>query len=378
MKVCFVGFDNLPVLAREYGELPIGGEQVQQTLLARALSRRGFDASMVVYDYGQPDGATYDGVTTFRSFRQAAGIPVFRFLHPRLTSLWSCLKRADADAYYVSTATATLGQVVFFAKRHKKRVIFRVAHDRDCEPDALLIKYYRDKKLYEYGLRRADAILVQGERQQQAMLRNYGLSSSVARMLVDPGKLNLDFAAREIDLLWVNNLRDFKRPDRFLTLASSVPSLKCHMIGGRQAGHERLFDQTSEGAEVLSNLTFHGQIPYHDVNDFYERSRVFVNTSDSEGFPNSYLQAWIRGMPVVAFFDPDGVIAREGLGFAVSSDEEMRQAVQTLTTDSNTWHTFSERCREYMQTHYGDELTLAPYLAALRGELPSPRGSGSK
>ena len=34
MKICFVGLDNLPVLAPEYREHYIGGDSVQQTLLA--------------------------------------------------------------------------------------------------------------------------------------------------------------------------------------------------------------------------------------------------------------------------------------------------------------------------------------------------------
>jgi len=40
-RVCFVGLGNLPVLAREYNHHTIGGEQVQQTLLAQALVKEG-------------------------------------------------------------------------------------------------------------------------------------------------------------------------------------------------------------------------------------------------------------------------------------------------------------------------------------------------
>jgi hypothetical protein len=63
MKLCFVGFGNLPVLAREYNHPENGGAQLQQTLLAKALVARGYQVSMVVGDYGQPDAATWYGVT---------------------------------------------------------------------------------------------------------------------------------------------------------------------------------------------------------------------------------------------------------------------------------------------------------------------------
>ena len=43
--------------------------------------------------------------------------------------------------------------------------------DTDCDPDKLLVQYWRDKKFYEYGLRRSNAILVQSRSQQQAMRR---------------------------------------------------------------------------------------------------------------------------------------------------------------------------------------------------------------
>jgi glycosyltransferase involved in cell wall biosynthesis len=366
MKICFVGLDNLPVLAPEYNKHGAGGEQVQQTLLARALSKRGFDVSMIVFDYGQPDGAIWDGVKTIRAYAAEAGIPVFRFIHPRWSGLWSALRRANADVYYVSCSGARVGQVAHFARHAGKRVIYRVAHDRACDPKTVMIRLWRDKRLYEYGLRNVDAILVQSFWQQAALQRNYGLSSTVAGMLVEPRSLELGFEERNIDALWVNNMRPFKRADRFLDFAASTPSVNCHMIGGPGSGFNHVFDEISRRASTIPSLVFHGPVPYHEVNDFYERSRVFVNTSDSEGLPNSYLQAWMRGTPVVAFFDPDGVIRREGLGEAVSSDSELQAAIIRLNSDVRLWREVSLRCRNYMHRHFDEDAVLVPYISALQ------------
>jgi glycosyltransferase involved in cell wall biosynthesis len=367
MKICFMGLDNLPVLAPEYNRHGIGGEQVQQTLLATALARRGIDVSMAVFDYGQQDGARWGKVTTWKAFRADAGLPVMRFAHPRWTGLWSAMRRADADIYYLSCAGMELGLAAMFCQRHGRKFVFRVAHDSDCEPANLLIKYWRDKKLYEYGLRRAHGIFVQTEKQQHAMHANYRLPSTIAEMLVDPPQQERE---RGVDVLWVNNIRQFKRPDLLLELARRMPHLRFHMIGGPTPGFDDLYADIASQAAALRNLTFHGRVPYHDMDAHYAGARVFVNTSDTEGFPNSYLQAWIRGTPVVAFFDPDGLIKREQLGFAPATLEAMQQRIDALVRDDALWSLASARCRSYMGQRYGEERILAPYLATFR-ELAS-------
>jgi hypothetical protein len=139
------------------------------------------------------------------------------------------------------------------------------------------------------------------------------------------------------------------------------------MIGGTQPGHEALYTQIEAAAQALPNLRFLGPVPYHDVNAHYERARVFVNTSDSEGFPNSYLQAWRRGTPSVAFFDPDAVIARHGLGAAVAGLDAMVAEVRRLATQRDDWLAAHRRCIDFMDARYGDDLVLQPYLEALHG-----------
>jgi glycosyltransferase involved in cell wall biosynthesis len=361
MKTCFVGIDNLPLLAPEYKGHHIGGESVQQTLLARALARRGHEVSMVVYDYGQVDGAERDAIRIFKAYRPDAGLPVLRFIHPRWTGMWSALMRADADLYYTSCAGMHVGLLALFCRRFRKRFVYRTASDADCDRSRVrvFVRFARDRWLYTYGLRRADAILVQSASQAETLARSYGLASRVAGMLVEKPR---PAAARDIDLLWVGSIQPVKRPDRVLELADRLPELKIHMVGGPLSGQEALFLDVERAASARTNLSFHGRLPYWDTNDMYGRAKLLVSTSDVEGFPNTYLQAWIRGVPVVTLIDPDRVIEREGLGIAVKSAAQIPDAIDSLLGDPAGWKAASERCRSFMAREYGEDKVLAAYL----------------
>lgn len=359
MKICFVGLDNLPALAEEFGHLGIGGEQVQQTLLAKALVSRGHQASMIVFDYGQNPTANYHGVATFRTFRPHAGIPVVRFIYPRWVKIWSAMAAANADIYYVSCAGMHLGLAAIFCKRFNRKLVFRVAHDTDCEPEALLVKYRRDKWLYEFGLHRANAILVQTASQRARLLQNYNRVGKIAGMLVERPSM---MPRRIVDVLWVNNIRPFKRPEIFLELARSMPEFNFQMVGGPQPGHEALFHEIREKAQLIPNLEFCGHVPYHRMDLYYSSARTFVNTSESEGFPNSYLQSWVRGTPVIAFFDPDAVIKRFSLGVVATDIDSMITALRALLFDNFSWKDHSEKCRLFIETHYSEKTVMASYI----------------
>jgi glycosyltransferase involved in cell wall biosynthesis len=371
-KICFLGFENLPVLAREYNRHPIGGEQVQQTLLAKALARRGYAVSMVVRDYGQPEGALWEGVKVYKAYRLDEGFPILRFVHPRWSKTWRALRRADADIYYTSCAGMHVGLLALFCRLHARGFVYRLASDADASPHTVKIKYRRDRALYGYGLRSAGVVLAQHDGQRRELENGYGVSSQPAAMLVESPEKLMSYEGRDIPLLWVSNIRHLKRVDRCLELARRRPDVGVHIVGGPAPGFQNLYESAKVNAEQQENVTFHGAVPYHDVGAFYDRARILVNTSDIEGFPNSYLQAWRRGVPVVAFFDPDGLIVREGLGYIVQTDDEMAAAVDKLLYDREEWECVSERCRSFMATHYNDSQVLADYerafVAASRGD----------
>jgi glycosyltransferase involved in cell wall biosynthesis len=112
-------------------------------------------------------------------------------------------------------------------------------------------------------------------------------------------------------------------------------------------------------------------VPYHEVNAYYARSHIFVNTSDSEGFPNSFLQSWVRGTPVFSFFDPDGIIARERLGGAPDGTEQMALEIQQLIRDHDRLAELSAHVAQYALDHYAPDAVARRYHALIAHLFPA-------
>lgn len=63
-------------------------------------------------------------------------------------------------------------------------------------------------------------------------------------------------------------------------------------------------------------------------------------------------------MPVAAFTDPGGVIAREGLGVAAGSRRSLFDAVRRLLEDEAAWRVASARCTRFVAREYGEAKVL--------------------
>lgn len=344
---------------------PLGGEEVQHALMSRYLAAQGYAVTSLVGDFGQRPLETIDGVHVRKTYRPGGGLPGLRFLVPRLTSTWAALKAADADVYYASCAGASAGVIAAFCRRHRRRFVFRVASDADCAPATLMLGNPRDRMLYRFGLRSADHVLVQTRRQAGLLLRHYGVRATMAGMFAELPDCVPGFAQRATDLLWLANMRAMKRPSWFVDIARRSPALRCAMGGGRHPDEAALYRRIERSAAALPNLRFHGQVRLGATRALFADARIFVNTSELEGFPNTYLQAWAGGVPVIATFDPDGLIASQGLGFAVGSVAAAAARARALLDDPAAWAACSARCRAWAESRLAPARVAAPYLAAM-------------
>lgn len=365
-SVCFVAPLAWPVLA-DVAELKIvGGAEVQQSILARALAEAGFPVSMVCNDFGQADGVRVRGVTVYKTHRIEQGIPVVRFLHPRLSTTWAALRRANADIYYTRSSSMLAGVVAAFCRRHGRRSVYAAASDVDFVPEKQALRFRRDRWMFEYGVRHADAIIVQNAFQQETCYENYGRRATVIPSAYAP-PVNAT-ADENGSVLWVGTIRDYKQPELLLEMARRLPQLRFVMVGGAGGLRQqdiRYFEGVKREAQSLRNVEFAGFVPYAGVEAYFNRARVFVNTSRFEGFPNTFLQAWARGVPTVSFVDTG---SRQGLEPIYAVVRDVSAAVQEigrLMLDDDHWQAASARCRMHYWTHHSMSSVTARYTKAL-------------
>jgi len=364
-KVCLVNYFMWPVLSGiTVANVSTGGEEVQHTLLAKALSGSGVDVSVVTGDFGQTQDSVCNGVKLFKTFKMTAGLPGVRLIYPRLVHLIRALKKADADVYYVSCAGPIVGYVAAFCKLYRKRFVFRAAIDADCELQPLYLQHRHELPLYRFGLRKSTTRLVQSEKQRASLARNYGLESQIAGMLVDWPEIQISMIERPIDVLWLANLKPAKRPDWIPTVCDLLPGLSIQIAGGRDVNRPDLFDRVRDYAASHPKVEFHGAVPYTESIRLFDQTKVFINTSEFEVFPNTYLQSWARGIPVVATYDPDGLIHKRGLGVAVATPSELTDAVHRLLASQEEWNDCSQRCIRFMEERYRNDIVLQPYREA--------------
>lgn len=349
MRICLVALGVYPFLNANSGICFAGGAEFQQVQIGRGLQARGLEVSYIVLDHGQPDGATFQGCTAYKAYQAQEGIVGLRFFYPRMWKIWQALVRARADIYYCRAAGFLPALLAFFCRRYRSKFVFAGASDTDFMPQALMIPTRRDKILYKYGIRKAAAIIVQSEKQKKLLWDNFGLRGTVIRNLFLSDHHIKNSSTRDL-ILWVSNLRPLKQPQRFVRLAAQFPQERFVMIGGPDPSKPGLYEQTKEQCQAQPNMTFLGFQPFAQADQYFEQAKVFVNTSLHEGFPNTFLQAWARGVPVISFVDPDNLIRRHKLGLVVGSEPELAQALQALLDGQGP---DPQHIRTYFQSHHG-------------------------
>jgi len=359
--VCFLAPTTWPVIARDASIPVVGGAEVQQSMIAPALAKRGYRVSMICHDYGQPEGAMIDGVKVYRMHSPDEGIPVVRFLHPRLTSLWAALKRVDADVYYQRTSAAWTGFLAAFCRKHKRRAIYAGASDVDFLPGREDIRFTRDKKIYQWGLKRVDSIVVQNQVQREQVLEHYGRDSTLipSCYALPPGAK----ADRDGYILWAATVRPSKRAETFLEIARRMPHQRFVMVGGPapERGAEEYYRGIVAAARAIPNIDVRGFVPYAEVDRWFDGARVLLNTSLYEGFPNTFLQAWARGMPTVSFFDTGSRRGGAPVYDLVGDIAEASWKLDRLMRDDNAWREASQRVQQHFRACHSVDAIGAKY-----------------
>ena len=260
-------------------------------------------------------------------------LPLMRLLH-----------RIQPDVIFLRSGCAYAAIAAHYANKMSCRLLWHIGSDRDVVPfqsDGRLgdINRYIDKKLVEYGIRHCKNITVQTHQQGQLLRKNYGRSPSGIIPNFHP--LPTERIAKEdpFKIVWVANFKHLKQPELFVQLAkdlhASGEKVQCIMIGAPSHSYPAWQRALEREISEVPNLSYYGRKSIEEVNLILAKSHLLVNTSLYEGLPNTFIQAWMRKVPVVSLHvDPDGVISSKSIGYCVGDYSEMFKKLVELINDS--------------------------------------------
>ena len=354
----------------EAGEAP-GGAELQSFYLARALAEAGLHVRHIVAPH--------------RMLRSAGGIEIVQLPDhwrehglARRRALLHALRAADASVYVQRSAGFATALIAAYARVTRRRFLFSMSSDADIVLDGRTaqeagagLDAWRVRAEYRLGLRLADAVVTQTQHQHEVARRNFGIVTrtipSFAPAVVEPAD------RRPEAFLWVGRLSGVKDPLAYVELARRVSEARFWMVGADR-GRERdtLATTVEAAASEIPNLEILPPRPRIDMLRLYERTVALVNTSLLEGFPNTFLEAWRRGVPVLSLrVDPDDVIARRGLGaVAGGSHDELAKAARDTWRGRREIGDVSARVREYVASRHDPTVVGPQWVALVRSLLP--------
>ena len=354
LNICLVAhFSYGAVTGGSHGS--IGGVERQTSLMAKWLVARGHKVSLLTWSEGTDDDEIIEGIHVIKICRQDAGIKGLRFFHPRWTGLNSAMKRADADVYYQNCGEYVTGQVAMWCKRHNKKFLYSLANDSDADFKLPVMKTYRERILYRYGLTNADYILSQTKKQMNSLKVGFKLQSEIMPMPC-PGPSHEEYEKIVLNqqspsILWAARIHESKRLELFLEVAKSLPEYQ-FIVGGSPHQEDAYFKKVLSTMNSLDNVTYLGMVARADMPNLYRRASVFCCSSVYEGFPNTFLEAWSQGVPIVSTFDPDHLIRDRQLGFDAVTKDDLVAGIKKLCSTPALWEQYSHNARIYYEENH--------------------------
>lgn len=356
VKVCFVSLYAYHFFHPEKATR-FGGAELQLYNLATELVKDNrFSISFVVGDFGQPDQETILGVQLYKFFnpwgkRRFLRAPFYLRAFRAIFRLIRLLKKIDADIYIQRAASFETGLVALFAKAARKKFIFMTAHDLDAERRAQYGMHWLRWAVFKLGLRLAHLIVSQHEDQKQALLARYRRPSVIRSSAhhIPPPTQGTD----KKTILWVARCDDWKQPELFVELARRFPHENFIMVA-QESNFPQLFEIIKKEAATLPNLRHLDYVPYTEIDAYFAKAKIFVNTSKSEGFPNTFIQAMKWKTPIVSLnVDPGHIIEQYRLGFVAHNNfEALAHSLQVLLEDQKLWNEMAENGYRYAQEHH--------------------------
>lgn len=351
MKICFFS-----------GYFPVcpGGAEYQAYLLSRALENELYDVFFISIGGSEPGKKVIDGVTVYFLSSPKLGKIFGKTFFLLYWQIKRILKIERPDIVYQRSGYSATGIVSILSKLLGFKFIWACANTSDLSNKSIFTVRIFDvveECLKNYGIRNADKILVQSSDQKKSLLMDYSRNSEILKNAhPEPFEKPVLHSDKKI-ILFIGNFKKSKQPNIFLDLANEFiefSDVEFIMIG-RTSG-DSYTNAIESRIRSMSNVRWLGEIPQGRVNEILCSAYLLVNTSLYEGFSNTFIQAWQRGVPVLSLnVDPDKLLSDGGMGKCSGSFRALQNDLRNLLNNQKLRNEMGESGINYAKNEHSLE-----------------------
>jgi len=380
MKICFV-------MPYHILENKGGGSEVQAMILSKELAQRGFEVSYVSQSIKGKAGKT----ETIDKVKIKWVKNARYFCWENMLDYYRALKAINPDIIVQRNSSLITGIIGYYAKKYKKKFIWICNDNRVPFKWCLLKNKIRIFSIYKvnlikfiaflfdailndvfrhWGMKQVSLAFTQNKFQKKILKEEFGLDSY---HILSGHEIPRNFYStkKRIEkkfVLWCGNLGEWKHPEKFFELArfDTKSIYNFVMVGDKEDVNylNKLISKKPNNVKLLGKLSF------NDALNIFNKATFFVNTSRDEGFPNTYIQAWLRGIPVISLgVDPDNIIQKYKLGYVCKNIESVWKALNHLLDNKKEYFDIAERAKKYSKQNHSISKMVNTFLRIMEENL---------
>lgn len=364
VSICFLSLRAYTLLSGK-GFKEVKGPNVRQVILAKELIKRGFNVDFICYDSDLNNDIEYINSIRVLKIEEKNNIPIFLRKIIDVYKILRSILKSDSDIY-IHTG-GFLGVLTILAR---KKNIFMVASDAWIDKSIVTeeIKEYNPSRwdLDNIGtyisIKKSDRVIVQNSFQKKGLQNIFNVGGVLIKNPLVIKKTKRIKKADPPIILWVGSMAEVKQPHLFVELAKRIPEANFQMIGGK-SNNPKLYEKIKEHTKNLNNFEYVGVVPFNEINKYFSRASILVNTSLFEGFPTSFAQAWVNNVPVVSLnVDPDNLLSDYGLGFYSKNFEQLIKDIKRLMNNTDLRIKMGTHAHSYAEKEHNASVIVKEYI----------------
>ena len=331
----------------------VGGAAHQQYSWIYGLSRCDWVSGVLVFSDNKITKRKNKHVEFLNIYNSNKGIKKIRILYYRIPKIICAIKKFQPTYIYQACAGFETGLAAILALFFNIPFIYRVANDTDVDGRCKIKLSLYQRKMYEFGLRKASYVLCQNKYQFEK------LTNIVERdkLLIVHNPFNFNKVIKHYNVPfsqrtyigWMGIFQKQKNLMGLYNIVLDLPHIFFKIAGDNTMS---VIDATTKGIieklKQCSNVEFLGYLTGKEKNDFLAHSMALINTSYHEGFSNTFLESFAVGTPVITTraVDPDNIIELNALGFISERIEGISKNISKLFDID--YSVMSNKCKKYV------------------------------